>query len=45
MASTPNGPIETGKLIEASGSVDTLRKQVGATGAACKACHDQFRKI
>ena len=36
---------ETDKLVEASGDLDALRKQVGATGAACKACHDQFRRI
>lgn len=36
---------ETGKLVEASGSLDSLRTQVGATGAACKACHDEFRRI
>ena len=36
---------ETDKLVEASGDLNALRKQVGATGAACKACHDQFRKI
>lgn len=36
---------ETAKLPEAAGNLDTLRKQVGATGASCKACHDEFRKI
>jgi cytochrome c556 len=36
---------ETAKLPEAAGSLETLRKQVGATGAACKACHDKFREI
>ena len=36
---------ETGKLGDAAGSLDSLRKQVGATGAACKACHDKYRDI
>lgn len=34
---------ETGKLVTAAGSLDSLRSQVGATGAACKACHDKYR--
>lgn len=36
---------ETGKLVSAAGSLDTLRTQVGATGAACKACHDKYRNM
>ena len=36
---------ETAKLVGASGSADTLRQQVGATGAACKACHDKYRNL
>ncbi len=36
---------ETGKLVEAAGSLDTLRPQVGATGKSCKACHDEYRDI
>jgi cytochrome c556 len=36
---------ETAKLPAAAASLETLRKQVGATGAACKACHDKFREI
>lgn len=34
---------ETGQLVEAAGGLDTLRTQVGATGKACKACHDKYR--
>ena len=34
---------ETAKLVQAAGSVETLRTQVGATGAACKNCHDKYR--
>ncbi|RPH66556.1 MAG: cytochrome c [Burkholderiales bacterium] len=36
---------ETGKLVTAAGSLDSLRTQVGATGAACKACHDKYREL
>ena len=36
---------ETAKLTESTGSLDALRPQVGATGASCKACHDEFRRI
>ena len=36
---------ETGKLVNAAGDLDALRKQVGATGAACKACHDKYREM
>lgn len=36
---------ETAKLVSAAGSLDTLRPQVGATGAACKACHDKYRNL
>ncbi len=36
---------ETGKLVQAAGSLETLRQQVGATGAACKNCHDKFRNL
>lgn len=35
---------ETAKLPGAAGSLDTLRGQVGATGKACKACHDKYRE-
>ena len=35
---------ETAKLVTASASLDTLRTQLGATGASCKGCHDKFRK-
>lgn len=35
---------ETAKLPAAAGSLDTLRGQVGATGKACKACHDKYRE-
>lgn len=34
---------EATKLVAASGSLDTLRQQLGATGASCKACHDAYR--
>lgn len=36
---------EAGKLAQQSrtASFDDLKKQFGATGAACKACHDDFR--
>lgn len=36
---------ETAKLaaISKSGSFDEIKKQFGATGAACKACHDQYK--
>jgi len=36
---------ETAKLVSAVGSLDTMRKQLGATGAACKACHDKYREM
>ncbi|MCB2043690.1 MAG: cytochrome c, partial [Rhodoferax sp.] len=26
------------------GNIDAIKAQVGATGGACKACHDDFRK-
>lgn len=37
---------EMTKLVAAAraGNQDALRAQAGATGAACKACHDDFRK-
>ena len=35
---------ETAKLVTASASLDGLKAQMGPTGAACKACHDKFRK-
>ncbi|MDT3678168.1 MAG: cytochrome c [Burkholderiaceae bacterium] len=35
--------VETAKLPAAAGSLETLRTQVGATGKACKACHDKYR--
>ena len=34
---------ELAKLPEAAKDLDTLKLQVGATGKACKACHDDFR--
>jgi len=34
---------ETGKLVEAAAGLDTLKRQAGAVGAACKSCHDKFR--
>ena len=36
---------ETGKLaaISKTGSLDDIKKQFGATGASCKACHDDYR--
>lgn len=36
---------ETARLVQAAGSLDTLRQQVGATGRSCKACHDKYRDI
>ncbi len=36
---------ETGKLVSAAADLDTMRKQVGATGAACKACHEKYRNM
>ncbi|MGD9945444.1 MAG: cytochrome c [Burkholderiaceae bacterium] len=36
---------ETAKLVTAAGGLDTLRTQVGATAAACKACHDKYRNM
>ncbi len=36
---------ETGKLVAAAGDLDAMRKQLGATGAACKACHDKYREM
>ena len=36
---------ETGKLatIARVGSLDEIKKQFGATGGSCKACHDDFK--
>ena len=36
---------ETKKLaaVAGTGSFDEIKKQFGATGSACKACHDDFR--
>lgn len=34
---------ETAKLVQAAGSLETLRPQVGATGGSCKNCHDKYR--
>ena len=36
---------EAGKLPEVvrSGDMDAFKAQVGATGKACKSCHDEFR--
>jgi cytochrome c556 len=36
------GEIE--KLPQAAGDLDSLKAQVGATGKACKACHDKYRE-
>ena len=37
--------VETNKLatIARAGSFDEIKKQFGATGGACKACHDDYR--
>lgn len=36
---------ETGKLAQVArtGSLDDIKKQFGATGGTCKACHDDYR--
>lgn len=34
---------EAAKLPQAAGDLDSLKAQVGATGRACKACHDEYR--
>jgi cytochrome c556 len=34
---------EARKLPQAAGSLDSLKKAVSDTGAACKACHDDYR--
>jgi cytochrome c556 len=34
---------EIEKLPAAAGDLDSLKAQVGATGKACKACHDEYR--
>ena len=34
---------EARKLPQAAGELATLKKQVSDTGAACKACHDDYR--
>lgn len=31
-------------LVTKGGNIDAIKAQVGATGGACKACHDDFRK-
>ena len=31
-------------LVTKGGNFDAIKAQVGATGSACKACHDDFRK-
>lgn len=36
---------EADKLPEAAANLDSLKKQVGATGSTCKACHEKFRKL
>ena len=36
---------EAAKLPEAAANLESLRKQVGATGASCKNCHDKYRNI
>lgn len=35
---------ETAKLVPAAVSVDSLRAQLGAVSASCKACHDNFHQ-
>lgn len=35
---------ESAKLPEAAATLEGLRKQVGATGASCKGCHDEYRE-
>jgi cytochrome c556 len=34
---------EVAMLPQAAGDLDSLKKQVGATGKACKACHDDYK--
>lgn len=34
---------EAGMLPAAAGDLDSLKKQVGATGKACKSCHDDYK--
>jgi len=38
--------VEMAKLavVAKGGNIDAIKAQVGATGGACKACHDDFRK-
>ena len=31
-------------VVAKTGNIDTIKAAVGATGAACKACHDSYRK-
>ncbi len=31
-------------MVAKGGNLDAIKTQVGATGGACKACHDDFRK-
>ena len=31
-------------MVAKGGNMDAIKAQVGATGGACKACHDDFRK-
>jgi cytochrome c556 len=35
---------ELDKLPAAAGNLDSLKAQVGATGGACKNCHDKYRQ-
>jgi cytochrome c556 len=35
---------EIDKLPAAAGNLDSLKAQVGATGGACKNCHDKYRQ-
>jgi cytochrome c556 len=35
---------EVDKLPAAAGNLESLRTQVGATGVACKNCHDKYRQ-
>lgn len=36
--------VELDKLPASAGTLDSLKAQVGATGGACKNCHDKFRQ-
>ena len=36
---------QTAKLAAATGSVESLRAQVGATSQACRDCHEKYRQV